>query len=184
MDQMKKDPSNMLIHAKKMKSDSNDSFCITDREGWYIPGYWSHNNKKLNCSQLVTLTDYSIWILDIESRSIEKIDLGNNKEKSRFIVGPWSLNKNGFYVLSDLKRDFMGLAFYNIDKSQLEWILTPPHDIELIDISSDGKLLAWTENIDGYSKLYVKDIENQKIKEIVPTIATTNTTTTTTQYHY
>ncbi len=174
-----KDPSNMLIHAKNMKSDSNDSFCITDREGWYIPGYWSHNNKKLSCSQLVTLTDYSIWILDIESRSIEKIDLGNNKEKSRFIVGPWSLNKNGFYVLSDLKREFMGLAFYNIDKSQLEWILTPPHDIELIDISSDGKLLAWTENIDGYSKLYVKDIENQKIKEIVPTIDTKNTNTTT-----
>ena len=64
----------------------------------------------------------------------------------------------------------MGLAFYNIDRSELEWILTPPRDIELIDISLDGKLLLWTENVDGYSKLYKKDMENQKITEITLTI--------------
>ena len=73
---------------------------------------------------------------------MEKIDLG--EEKSRFIVGPWSPNGNGFYILSDLNREFMGVAFYHIDKSQLEWIATPPHDVELIDIGLDGKLLAWT----------------------------------------
>ncbi len=149
-----------------MENDSDDSFCITDSEGWYIPGYRA--NKKLNCSQLVTLTDYSIWILDLESRGMEKIDLG--EEKSRFIVGPWSPNGNGFYILSDLNREFMGVAFYHIDKSQLEWITTPQHDVELIDICLDGKLLAWTENVDGYSKLYVKDLEDQKVREVALTL--------------
>jgi dipeptidyl aminopeptidase/acylaminoacyl peptidase len=110
---------------------------------------------------------------------MEKIDLGD-KEKSRFIVGPWSPDGNGFYVLSDLKREFVGLAFYHIDRSQLEWILTPPHDIELIDISLDGKLLTWTENVDGYSRLYIKDMESQKVKEIVPTITSNTTITSTT----
>ncbi len=165
-----KDPSNMLVYVRNLESDNDDSFCITDRGGWYIPGYWSPNNKKLNCSQLVTLTDYSIWILDLESRGMEKIDLG--EEKSRFIVGPWSPNGNGFYILSDLNREFMGVAFYHIDKSQLEWIATPQHDVELIDIGLDGKLLAWTENVDGYSKLYVKDLEGQKVREVALTLVT------------
>ena len=154
-------------------SSENKDFCITDREGWYIPGYWSPNNKKLNCSQLITLTDYAIWILDVESRSMKKINL-EYEQKSKFIVGPWSVNQNGFYILSDSKREFMGLAFYNIDTSKLEWILTSPHDIESIDISLDGKLLLWTENVDGYSKLYKKDMVNQEITEITPTIKKNN----------
>ncbi len=172
-----KDLSNMLIFVRNMKNDSEDSFCITDTKGWYIPGYWSPDNKKLNCSQLVTLSDYSIWLIDIESRNMEKIDLENN-EKSRFTVGPWSPDGKGFYILSDLNREFIGLAFYHIDKSHLEWILTPKYDIELIDIDSNGNLLTWTENVDGYSKLYVKDLKSQKVREIIPTTISTTTTDT------
>ena len=168
----RKNPSDVLIYVRNMRGENKD-FCITDREGWYIPGYWSPNSKKLNCSQLVTLTDYAIWILDVESRSMEKINL-KYEQKSKFIVGPWSVNQNGFYLLSDLKREFMSLAFYNIDTSKLEWILTSPHDIELIDISLDGKLLLWTENVDGYSKLYKKDMVNHEITEITPTIKKNN----------
>jgi prolyl oligopeptidase PreP (S9A serine peptidase family) len=164
-----KNPSDMLIYIMNMNTESKDCFCITDRKGWYIPGYWSPDNKKLNCSQLMTLTDYAIWILDIENRSMARADVGF-EQKSKFIVGPWSVNQNGFYVLTDLKREYMGLAFYNIDRSELEWILTPPRDIELIDVSIDGKLLVWTENVDGYSKLYKKYLENQKIKEVTLSI--------------
>ena len=168
----RKNPSDMLINIRNMSCENKD-FCITDRKGWYIPGYWSPDNKKLNCSQLVTLTDYAIWVLDIESTSMEKINL-EYEQKCKFIVGPWSVNQNGFYLLSDLKREFMGLAFYNIDTSKLEWIVTSPYDIELIDISLDGKLLVWTENVDGYSKLYKKDMVNQEIMEITPTIKNNN----------
>ena len=167
----RKNPSDMLIYVRNMNNEKD--FCITDKRGWYIPGYWSPNNKKLNCSQLITLTDYAVWILDVENRSMEKINL-EYEQKSKFIVGPWSVNQNGFYLLSDLNREFMGLAFYNIDTSKLEWILTSPHDIELIDISLDGKLLLWTENVDGYSKLYKKDMVNQEIMEITPTIKKNN----------
>jgi len=168
----RKNPSDMLINIRNMSCENKD-FCITDRKGWYIPGYWSPDNKKLNCSQLVTLTDYAIWVLDIESTSMEKINL-EYEQKCKFIVGPWSVNQNGFYLLSDLKREFMGLAFYNIDTSKLEWIVTSPYDIELIDISLDEKLLVWTENVDGYSKLYKKDMVNQEIMEITPTIKNNN----------
>ena len=87
-------------------------------------------------------------------------------QKGRFTVGPWSPDGKGFYVISDLEREFANLAFYDIDKSKLEWILTPQHDIELVDLSSDGKLLAWTENVDGYSSIFTKNLGNGRIKEI------------------
>ena len=63
----------------------------------------------------------------------------DDKEKSRFIVGPWSPDGKGFYLVSDLKREYASLAFYDLDKSKLEWVLTPQNDIELVDLSPDGK---------------------------------------------
>jgi len=158
-------PSNMLVYVRNPNSESNDSFCVTNKDGWFIPGYWSPDNKKINCSQLVTLTDYTTWILDVESREMRNIDLGNT-EKSRFIVGPWSADGSGFYVISDLAREFTGVAFYSLDKSKLEWILTPQHDIEMLDVSSDGSIITWTENVEGYSRLFTKNLIDGEIKEI------------------
>ena len=74
--------------------------------------------------------------------------------------------EKAFIILSDLKREYANLAFYDIDKSKLEWILTPQNDIELVDISSDGKLLAWTENVVGYSSIFTKDLQSGEVQEI------------------
>ena len=121
-------PSNMLVHIRNINSasGSNETFCITNREGWYIPGYWSPDNKKLNCSQLVTLTDYAIWLLDIENKEMVKVvPSDDSDEKGRFIVGPWSPDGKGFYLITDMEREYASLAFYDTDKSKLEWVSTP-----------------------------------------------------------
>jgi dipeptidyl aminopeptidase/acylaminoacyl peptidase len=160
----------MLVYINditNIDSGNNNTFCITNKEGWYIPGYWSPDNKKLNCSQLVTLTDYVIWLLNIENGEMVKVVPSEGKmQKGRFTVGPWSPDGKGFYVISDLEREFSNLAFYDIYKSELGWVLTPQHDIELVDLSSDGTLLAWTENVDGYSNIFIKNLDNGQTEEI------------------
>jgi DNA replicative helicase MCM subunit Mcm2 (Cdc46/Mcm family) len=50
----------------------------------------------------------------------------SSKEKSRNIVGPWKR----FLCNNRSEREYPGLAFYDIIKSKLEWVLTPEHDIE------------------------------------------------------
>jgi hypothetical protein len=87
---------------------------------------------------LVTLTDYTIWLLDIHRSEMIQV-IPPIEEKSRNIVGPWLPDGQGFYVITDLKREYSGLAFYDISKSKLEWILTPEHDIESVELSKDGK---------------------------------------------
>jgi dipeptidyl aminopeptidase/acylaminoacyl peptidase len=163
-------PSNMLVYVKditNINGSNNGTFCVTNKEGWYVPGYWSPDSKKLNCSQLVTLTDYVIWLLNTENGEMVKVIPSEDKvQKGRFTVGPWSPDGKGFYVISDLEREFANLAFYDVDKSKLEWILTPQHDIELVDLTSDGRLLTWTENVDGYSSIFTKNLRNGQVEEI------------------
>ena len=57
-------------------------------------------------------------------------------------MGPWLPDGQGFYVITDLKREYSGLAFYDIIRSKSEWILTPAHDIESVNLSKDGKVLC------------------------------------------
>lgn len=158
------DRSDMLVYIYNM--NSSQSFCITtDRHGWYVPGFWSPDNKTINCSQLVNLTDYNIWLLDIDNKEMIKVTL-DEEEKSRYIVGPWSPDGQGFYVMTDLRREYTGLLFYDIGKSKKEWIFNPDNDIESVDLSSDGKILVWSQNVDGYSRIYTKNLENEEIQEL------------------
>jgi hypothetical protein len=63
-----------------MKHSASD-----DKPGWYIPGYWSSDSMKINCSQLVTLTDYTIWLLDIHRKEMIQV-ISPIEEKSRIRV--------------------------------------------------------------------------------------------------
>ena len=142
------------MHVYIYNINSSQVFCITtDKPGWYVPGYWSPDNKRINCSQLVTLTDYDIWLLDIDNKEMIKVTPDDEEEKSRYIVGPWSPDGQGFYVITDLRREYAGLLFYDIGKSKKEWIFNPDNDIESVDLSSDGKILVWSQNVDGYSRI-------------------------------
>jgi dipeptidyl aminopeptidase/acylaminoacyl peptidase len=61
----------------------------------------------------------------------------------------------------------MGLAFYNIDYSKLEWILSPKWDIELIDLNRNGDVLAWSINENGYSTLFIKKLESGHVQQVL-----------------
>jgi len=166
-------PSNMLVYIKNINSttggnsSSNETFCVTNKEGWYIPGYWSPDSKKLNCSQLVTLSDHAVWLLNIKNGEMVKIIPSEDEmQNGRFTVGPWSPDGKGFYIISDSEREYANLAFYDTNKSKFEWLLTPQHDIELVDLSLDGKTLVWTENVDGYSSAFAKDLRSGQVEEI------------------
>jgi len=101
----------MLVHVRDMNCSSNETFCITNRDGWFLPGYWAPDNKKVKCSQLITLSHYDIWLLDIKNNEMVQITPSHDEaEKSRFIVGPWSPDGKGFYVISDLQREYASLA--------------------------------------------------------------------------
>src|SRR5918995_314562 len=160
-------PLDMLVYVHNI--DSNQTSCVTaGKSGWYVPGYWSPDNKRINCYQLVTLTDYRVWLLDIDNNEMIKVTPyeEEKEDKIRYIVGPWSPDGKGFYVVTDLKREYTGLSFYDISKSKLEWISTPDHDIESVVLSNNGKVLAWTQNVDGYNKIYVKNLQNGEIQEL------------------
>jgi dipeptidyl aminopeptidase/acylaminoacyl peptidase len=102
-------------------------------------------------------TDMSIWVIDVESG--DATEATPHTSQVKFLPGPWARDGSGFYVLTDEGREFTGLAFHTLATGEREWIAAPEHDVEEIDGSADGRVLAWTENVDGWGELHVRDVE-------------------------
>ena len=72
----------------------------------------------------------------------------------------WLPDGSGFYMATNLDREFAALAFYSLADRKLELIETPDADVDNVVLSGDGRHLAWTTNEDGYSRLHVIDRED------------------------
>lgn len=102
-------------------------------------------------------TDTNIYVLDVAS---EEMTICTPHEGDVYFTSVgWAADGSGFFVLSDEGREFKGLAFHSLERGEREWIETPDWDVEDAAVSGDGRWLAWSVNEDGYSKLYVRDLQ-------------------------
>jgi dipeptidyl aminopeptidase/acylaminoacyl peptidase len=131
---------------------------IVDYGGLYFPAHWSPDSKRFLALDFKTNTNQDIYVVDVAS---EEATLVTQHEGEVFMIpAGWAADGSGFYVLTDEGREFTGLAFHRLSDNTREWVETPDWDVENATVSSDGRWLAWSVNEDGYSRLYVRDLEN------------------------
>jgi Tol biopolymer transport system component/dienelactone hydrolase len=158
-------PSNILIYRYDLGKRLSE--CITsNKQGWFAPGYWSLDDKFINCVEQVTFSSYVLWVVDVNSKDL--IDISLDKENVTYKTGPWSKKyKKGFFFLSDGNKDgFLNLAFYDIDENHFDWEVISKCDIEHVVLCEEKDILVWVENVDGYSKIYIKNLKSQEIFKI------------------
>ena len=74
----------------------------------------------------------------------------------------WLPDGSGFYMATNVDREFTGLARYSLQSGTLEYLETPNADISNVDLSLDGRIISWVTNEDGYSRLHALDLETNK----------------------
>jgi dipeptidyl aminopeptidase/acylaminoacyl peptidase len=76
----------------------------------------------------------------------------------------WRRDGAGFWLLSDLGRDFLGVAF-QAPGGAPEFRFTPDADVEKLEVSPDQSRLAVVVNEAGYSRLYLLDAATGAVLE-------------------
>ena len=128
-------------------------------EGKYaFGGNYSPDGTKLLALDIRSNSDTSLYVLDVESG--EATEVAPHEDEVKFQPGPWAADGSGLYVLTDEGREFQGLAFQALGGGR-RWVEVPEHDIDDIAGSADGRVLAWLENEDGWSRLRVRDLERE-----------------------
>ncbi|MCR5877241.1 hypothetical protein LRS04_01760 [Phenylobacterium sp. J367] len=96
-----------------------------------------------------------LHLLNVESGKLET--LFKPKVAAAFDGIEWLPDGSGFYVATNLDREFSNLAFYDLKTRKLRFEATEPHDVTGVSLTGDGRYLAWVTEVEGYSRLTVLD---------------------------
>ena len=121
-------------------------------------GRWSPDGRLLTVFDLRSNSDQSIHLVDLASG--ESRELTPHEDEAKFFPGPWRADGGGFWFFTDSGREYTGIAFYDLASDSWDWVEAPDHDVDELAASPDGRILAWVENIDGWARLRVRDLEN------------------------
>jgi dipeptidyl aminopeptidase/acylaminoacyl peptidase len=126
-------------------------------EGMYaVATAFSPDGSSLLAVEIRGSTDLSIHLVDVAGGGRE---VTPHEGEVKFFPGPWARDGSGFYLLTDEGREFTGLAFQSLETGERAWVAEPARDVDDVAASVDGRVLAWVENDDGWSRVHLRDLE-------------------------
>lgn len=123
--------------------------------GFYVAA-WRPDGKALILSETRGEDANDVHLLDLDTGASRV--LFRPEEPAAFQSFQWKPDGSGFYVATNLDRDFAGLAWYDAGTGALSFVETPAHDVESVALTHDGRYLVWTTNQGGYSVAHGRDL--------------------------
>jgi len=130
--------------------------------GWEISD-WSPDGKQLLVNNSVSAAESYIWLMDVDSGKKELLTPKPGAETAARGSARFSKDGKGVYLTTDEGSEFQRLVYLDL-ASRKTTVLTPSlqWDVDELDISDDGRWIAFDANEDGISKLHVLDTKNNK----------------------
>lgn len=155
-----RDPRDMDLWVYDLKAETKKRLS----EGAYFAcGVWSPDGDRLTALEVRQNTDMDVHLQDLATGKKENVT--EWEEEAVHIAGPWTPDGRGFYVLSDRGTEFLGLAYYEVESGDFRWVEQPEWDVQALDLSRDGRFLAWKVNEDGFDRIYVRDVESGELTQ-------------------
>ena len=137
----------------------------TDGEGWTVLD-WSPDDRKVILSEYRSSDDSDLWILDVATGKRSRLTAPPASGKMfNGSCAQFSSDAKGVYVITDRESDFLRLAYLDIATKRYTYLTGVNWNVEELSLSPDRRLLAFTTNENGFSRLHILDT-GEKNKEI------------------
>ena len=134
------------------------------QDSWY-PLDWSPDDRKLLLWKYVSINESYLYIADVYTGTITPVD--ESGHKVGILSARFAPDGRGIYLVSDEDSEFGQLRYVDPVSHQVRKLTENIQwDIELFDVSADGRYVAYVVNEDGRSRLTVLDTQ-QKL-EVAP----------------
>jgi len=130
-------------------------------EGTY--GYYarslSPNGRYLLVSEAVGEDGDNLYLLNTSSTELTTISVPESRANHADGGFAWLPDSSGFYLTSNLNREFSAVVKYDLSSARFSTIESASHDAANIELCGENSgFLAWTENIDGFHELKVRNL--------------------------
>jgi len=138
--------------------DSGRTTRVFESTFGFFPAAWQPGGDLVIVTEVRGEDAVDVHLLDLTSGSMTP--LFQPEIAAAYSDFAWLPDGSGFYVATNVDREFKALAYYSLAARRLEFIATPDHDVEDVALSHDGRYLVWSTNEGGYSRLHARDRRN------------------------
>jgi dipeptidyl aminopeptidase/acylaminoacyl peptidase len=152
-----------LYLADPLKPDAPKKLAEFAGGGWGEFDF-SPNDRQLAYQEYVSASESYLWVMDVATGKARRIAEKNGSESVAWGSPKFGRNGRGVYTTSDKDSEFGRLTW--IDLATLKSsVLTPAinWEVDSIDLSADGKMIAFVVNEDGNSVLRLMRTDDHKL---------------------
>jgi dipeptidyl aminopeptidase/acylaminoacyl peptidase len=139
--------------------------------GWDVAS-WSADNTKLMVVNEVSANETYLCLVDVATGEKKMLTPKAGDVQVAYSGGPFSKDGKGFYTTTDRDSEFQRLAYFDLATLKPTYLTTDiKWDVDEVELSEDGKTLAFVTNEDGISKLYLMNTATGKYRPVpgIPT---------------
>ena len=157
----RRSPADFDVYVQDALDPAADARLVYQREGTNHPAAWSPDGRALVVSHVTSPFDNDLYLIGLdggETRHLTPHELTPHEGQARFADVAFAADGQGLYLLTDRDRDTLAPAYLDIASREIRLLEDPAWDVELLALSPDGRQLATSTNVDGYSELTIRDL--------------------------
>jgi dipeptidyl aminopeptidase/acylaminoacyl peptidase len=129
--------------------------------GAMAPVAFSPDRSKLLVQRGISVTEIKRFLLDLKTGALTEIN--PSKSPIAYSEGEFTADGRAILMLSDQGSEVMRLVSYDLATKKMSPVADAgPWEIESLDISDDGRLLAYAVNEDGRSRVVIQDLVTRR----------------------
>jgi len=142
----------------------SDHLVAKNQGGGWQPLDWSRDGKHILAAEEVSANESYLWLVDAATGEKSAITPRDNPIKVSYQGGRFSNDGKGLYTTTDKDSEFHRLAYIDLGSKQHTYLTSDiAWDVDEIDLSEDGRKIAFVSNEDGYGILHVLDTASRKL---------------------
>ena len=132
---------------------------LQNDDNYNLPAALSPDGRCLLYNKLRGSSDNALWMVDIDAGTTRRLPADGAAAAYKAPV--WTPDSRRFYYITDAGSDFFYVGCCDAVSGACETVLTFPWDVENLAVSPCGRYLAVLVNEDGYSAMYVYDLQDK-----------------------
>ncbi|MHA7898953.1 MAG: S9 family peptidase [Henriciella sp.] len=126
--------------------------------GFFARGL-SPDGKHLIIAETVGEDSDNLYLMDVDSKDMTTISAPEPRANHSDGGFAWLPDSSGFYFASNVDREFSAVHFYDVAAEEFSVAIETERDAGGLELcGAEGGYLAFTENVDGFHTLHMRDL--------------------------
>lgn len=139
---------------------SGEERMIHQADGMWMPLDWGPGDRSLLVLNVVSNAESYPWLLDVKSGRIRRLTREGHVAAYRSLRFGRSVSE--LILISDAGREYMSLFAVSLRTGRRRLLVDEPADVTDLEVSPDGRTLAYVINQGGYGRLRLMDLRTNR----------------------